>query len=912
MADLLADRAEVEETLFHLNASEISLLYLDSIKDQHGFNDTRNAIVRYFVPSIGGPVPTAKRRRPLASQEVDAAFEALKTIPLQQLQDSPDWALKQLTILEAAPAQRERVRRNLRDLVDWAIDQQLLPQRLTTIPQNICEQIKIGIYADLSLHPATSREIVERYLEQITKPKLRSDTRNAVIRYFVPGCGGPAVFHKPALQAEIDAAFKALETIPLEYLNEAPSIATQALNALGLTLSQGTRVRSVLKILLQWAREQKYLPDPYQVAPWGGGVNNLPAPKKGELPKTRTHITLRNAYDQYCIYLESAGRKSEIKLLKSCINRYLVPALGGNSAKGKRATSKEIEKSLSFLNTLDIERLQDFEHLMPLLLKEMGDISKKSSYISRIRKWQEWIEAQNGLKLVSEENKDVVFNTFYKRGENKECKKPGKKRYEKMAPVHTLCAKRFPDDYINAYLKDQIDEYYQWRRGEDVSLGGVKIEKDQILQVMGWLHRYENAPLEDLCFEKMISYVQLKFKISDYTNCSDNSGYIQYLVAKEAGLAQAQEMADCDMDRMERYLDFCGGSPSSKQRRIFIVLTMAKFLYRHLTNIEEFSEPSDIPVIRRLLKLQRKYSKKKKITAQSVSFHETSVSWEEAVYTMEMQRLRAEQVVVYCRSKSVKKGYSETLRNDAPLAYELQRFLSIAFSLLVPSRSRTFYDLRIGETFLEGILLNNQFVPASVLRQQKDWENLRSKVRFYINHQPEDYKSGKAMPRVLLENGGWWAEIPNIDFQGQCLYDYIYRWLEWGRCIHGTPAHNNFFCRTNNYNEILDSGDWGTRIKNIFRFWTDVPVCPSSIRKMFSIAFPEYSESASMLLQHSEKMHMFEYDMRHCLNKVKPVMQANQRFIDSALDHIRNEGGTQLRSRESTSGQERHNAILGE
>ena len=90
--------------------------------------------------------------------------------------------------------------------------------------------------------------------------------------------------------------------------------------------------------------------------------------------------------------------------------------------------------------------------------------------------------------------------------------------------------------------------------------------------------------------------------------------------------------------------------------------------------------------------------------------------------------------------------------------------MSIAFCLIIPSRSRTFYDLRIGETFKEGILTERKFLDIQALKNRDDWEQCREEIRFYIHHTGKDFKTGKSMSPVLLENGGWWAEIPNISF----------------------------------------------------------------------------------------------------------------------------------------------------
>ena len=54
---------------------------------------------------------------------------------------------------------------------------------------------------------------------------------------------------------------------------------------------------------------------------------------------------------------------------------------------------------------------------------------------------------------------------------------------------------------------------------------------------------------------------------------------------------------------------------------------------------------------------------------------------------------------------------------------------------------------------------------------------------------------------------------------------------------------------------------------------------------MFTSHFPKYKESGALLLQHSEQTHVTDYDMRQTVEKIKPVMDANTKFISSVLNN---------------------------
>jgi hypothetical protein len=536
----------------------------------------------------------------------------------------------------------------------------------------------------------------------------------------------------------------------------------------------------------------------------------------------------------------------------------------------------EIQQGLNYLKEVSPEEFfNSIEQIETTLEQFKVEPSQYRSLCSRLRGWKQWIVEQDAP--VREEILQLEFNTFYTNGIRKERKKPGRHLYENSCPVHALCAKRFPNDYINSKLQKQLDEYQKWRLANDVTPGSIENEDEQILQVMGWLHRYEHIGLEELCFERVITRSKLILLASEYQD------YQQYWLAKEGSTQAAREQADQDIKRVERYLKFVGDNPSTQCRRIFIILCIAKFVYRDLLGSDDFPDDRDIPVLRRLLELQAKTKKRTKYTPQTVSYADTSVSWEEAITVMEQARQRVKQVVLPQRARS-RKGYQLERRPDTAIAHALQVFLSVAFCLVIPSRSRTFYELEIGRTFKAGILAKTKFITVQDLHDQGLWEERKHELRFYIHHTYKDSKTGKSMTPVMVENGGWWAEIPNLLFDDGAvsLYDYIERWLTWGRNVHGKVEHNYFFCQTHQP-KPLKGGDWSHRIKTVFETYTGIPVPPKNIRKMFSCAFPEHAPAAAMLLEHSERMHTTNYDMRQTIDKVRPVMEANEQFIQNVL-----------------------------
>mgnify|MGYP000606675211 CR=1 FL=1 len=132
------------KVLSSLNPQQIYSQYVGLLSDKKVIFDLQNAVVRYFVPSVGGPVPSAQKRRPSTSEDIQAALDFLENLSLDALSNAPDLAGKILSEYGSSTPQKERVRRSLRDLVDWALDCGYLAPPVNLIPEGICRQIQVG------------------------------------------------------------------------------------------------------------------------------------------------------------------------------------------------------------------------------------------------------------------------------------------------------------------------------------------------------------------------------------------------------------------------------------------------------------------------------------------------------------------------------------------------------------------------------------------------------------------------------------------------------------------------------------------------------------------------------------------------------------------------------------------------
>jgi hypothetical protein len=312
-------------------------------------------------------------------------------------------------------------------------------------------------------------------------------------------------------------------------------------------------------------------------------------------------------------------------------------------------------------------------------------------------------------------------------------------------------------------------------------------------------------------------------------------------------------------------------------------------LYREEIGTEDFPTPNSIPIIWRLLNKQAELDAQDKRTPRTVSLNEENMlPWEYAVKLVMLQKKRCEQYILYAPSSQHKKGYTTKLRKETGIAKELQNFLSIALPVIAfPSRSRTYYDLRIGETFKQGCFVEGQFRSKEQLEKEEILKKYEDRIGFYIHHTFDDSKIGKTIAGEW--EFGWWAPIPDYEFpDGTRLYQYIWRWLDWGRPVLGATWHNYFFVQRNT-NEPADHDTWRARTKNMFNREFGVCVPPRHLRIMYSTclsaqnASQDVKDAAACALEHSREMHDEKYDMLASVRRIEPAIAFNMQYVDRIL-----------------------------
>jgi hypothetical protein len=866
----------------------IYLEYRNTLSDKATAFLLQNSVFRQLIPALGGPAPeTEHSRQPIPEHSIDKGIKFLETLPPETLVKAPDLLTDWLNKKNMCSSQLIKLRLSLRLFLDWARSKNYVPQFENPMPQ---ADLVLRDFSRFSLKPSTALSIWRDYLKEADLDRVSCNTlQNALIRYLVPAIGGKPLEYKKrkATQEEIEQGIKIIEAMPLKLFDKALEIADKSMKSLDLSFAQRMRSRRVITGMLDWARDKSYLP------PLLDKGRNLTPWKSAQAQANRTIYNPRKIFEAYFEHLEEYDRIDASRRIKSVILRTFIPALKGPEVQGKKANSDDLERGLRFLEKVPLTQLWDIYHEK---ISIKGSAAEQSINRHIFREMLDWACSEGYLEYPEPEYKEKVqFNFFH--ASPGQAKQPPQLQQKKKNQCEdfTLGTWDFKNsrikpladvNYINPELENELIEYYNWRLSNGGSEGGLKSEMNQVIQSLGWLHRYKHISLETLSLKEFIWKFELILPVSKDTDMDE------HYKAENKMLRIAQQKGDANKVLIEEYLKFRRGTPASKQKYIAVSIAVAKFVYRDTLYTDQFTTKESIPILRRLLALQVQAKTERANTPNSRSFYERSVSWEQAILLVEHRRIAANKTITHSKTKRLKSGYCRNARPESSLADDLQKFLSLAFSVLIfPSRSRSYYELEIGRTFQEGAFINLIFYPVSELKGNPLWDG---KTQYYLFHDIKDSKIGKSQPEHIKQHG-WWTEIPDCPFlDGSTLYTYIRRWLQWGRNVGGKPKHNFFFFSIYANKRPLGGSDWRSRIVYMFQSRYGVRVCPQVLRQMFVTylneqnAPPEVMKGEACALEHSQKISQNGYNMMSTINTMKPLMDFHQACIRTVLNPQKN------------------------
>lgn len=517
--------------------------------------------------------------------------------------------------------------------------------------------------------------------------------------------------------------------------------------------------------------------------------------------------------DDLLLFFEQTQRKDLQSKLTSLFGRFIAPGLGFKVYEGKRMTPQYKEEMFQFLDTITNYSLTDLKTIFETLSQEQPKSSIKSDRAS-LKVFSEWaVKHKKARKPIESKGSKVI------RRKRPHLRKDREKFSFKCASYRLMARHSadnpekkgqlvYPEDFINDRLAIELENLEKYLYGAGQTESSVFDVIRTTMQYLGWLHRFKGVPLETISINDIITPVPL-------TIPKDLQSLDAILLTEVKLKRELNENASRNTSYIEEFLEWGRKKKlSSASKKVYLraFVNIAKLQFREeIPKQEEYSEYSELPIAKKLHLLRKALPKE----PVKVPYDKKTVSWEEALEVLEY--LRSLHIADYHIEWN---GSDKFKPKDSVRSRYLQEFLLLALCLLLPAdRSRTYYELEIGRTFVFGIFKGNKFKPRDYLSEKGEW---------FVHLRAEDYKTGKTYGEF------WSLPIPNYKFQDDTyFYSYITDWLSKYRDNEGEITHNLFFRQVEN-KECYSKNSWWDFVTSTFYSYTGVPVGSNSIRHMQS------------------------------------------------------------------------------
>jgi hypothetical protein len=585
---------------------------------------------------------------------------------------------------------------------------------------------------------------------------------------------------------------------------------------------------------------------------------------------------------------EVSGFKN-ISLYQSAIFRFTIPGLGGRKPSGARLNSKEIAAALKILSSISIAPdtagyLREAQKQTFALLNISKHRQRQPRYY--LNQFINWGIANDFFPFVksSEEKQDYIFY-------------PQKINYIKTTNRKKICKFAFSfnvDDYVTESLSpEQIQQHLQrisqefndFKKYEvttqGIRLASAKNHENLLKQFLGWLYKTGQFSLAETSLSKIVPYIKLNFKISEFS--SEENPWLSQIIAKAKALENITDEANCLVNLIKEFFEWLENTPSPCTQKFYVgaLIAYSKYVYRAATNKAMALNFEDIPLINRLKVLQKEVESINKDNSNSSSKY---LPWGDVLKVLENLRFEAD------LETRKDKGNYKRKRSLPAKAKSLQKFLLLGFFVLVPpSRQRVIRELELSRTLKYGIFENGRFTSFEKVANPNE-------AKYYIHLQPEDYKTGD----IYKE---WLGEFPNTEFsEGSKFYDYLNRWLFRGyqdengkwhgmRELIAASGEKTVFVKEEKGLSFSNESGIAAKIKRFFVRWTGVPITPHDLRHLYRTyiddpatgATPEEKESAAYWMRHSSKTAAKTYSHLDNEKKLRAGTQLSSRINQMLL-----------------------------
>jgi hypothetical protein len=625
----------------------------------------------------------------------------------------------------------------------------------------------------------------------------------------------------------------------------------------------------------------------------------------------------------------------EWRNIQSLFVTTIVPAIGGPAPKGRRASSAEIECSHQFLNRIAVGWLESASSVLEDIFDQLNikkhTESKARSYIKTLTKWatQKGFIHQKERQIIYRHNEvtksrpyiediplmpgrpnwknanalgcfesDYTQDTQHVEAEKistqlywnwKHClssllKFPSLLRAPRLYTIICwvqLAEIERPWFLGNRELEQEFLDYIEFAETRLCHQPAtIERDVDALRRYLGFLHRQQGVPLQEIRLNLIIPYTQLKPNRNLYRDEQGTLDRNAFRLAKIIALEDMEEDTEDLLMELDEFFSSCQVTPASAVNYMKSFINLGKKIYAsQTTKFKAERGFEDIPLLESLRDRQAEFEQQHKANNQSVIPRELRlVPWTQLLESVEKARQELEEThrshVRHSRvSKSGKVPVEKIERTDWARARNCQWFLMLAvMTANPPRRPRIYRQLEIGRTLVKGSFIHGVFVPASSMQRPAEAE-------WWIHLMPGDYKTG-------YKYGEWWGKLTNTVFRdGKTLYQYIDEWLTKWRPVF-KPDHNNLFTQFEK-GQPIESSDFRQRIERLCCRFAKVRVNPHSFRHIFitylkSVGASESElESASVAMGHSRKIQSDVYNHLALQDRLRPSFDLTQTFNEA-------------------------------
>lgn len=586
-----------------------------------------------------------------------------------------------------------------------------------------------------------------------------------------------------------------------------------------------------------------------------------------------------NLYSKFQLFSNEAVDETEKRMVKTALLRYLVPAFSGPCPSGPRMLMIEELKAIAFLQNINIDTPRDaFNRLEAFFkreqfaaklcnkqryyLKKFFDFAQEKSLLQSIdstKKATVVLRAPNGTRRCDIPSFGLTHREKYIL--NKEARAKIKDKLEETGET----AKATAVDRLDK----SIDDFYGWMLSSGKFKEGASTPRTRLENVercLGWLHKYEGIPIEDLSLNSIIQFAKRPKRTQFPPTVV---GQQEWEAADYYAKATAKEMAINDIKMIKKYLNFYSENIRTRSIVTDSVKTLAGYIYDSEITFYDSSGDIDeeyIPsIIKHLRKLQSSETADKNCPP-AVDEDLKFVEYPEALRVVLELKKEADTTI----------GQNSRRRAIKGVARSYQHFLVIAFlCLFPPERQQIIRCLKLGASFAKGCVVRGpKFIPAE---QMKD----PSQAKWCFNIPKEEQKMGYIY-------GDYVIPLFNFVFEdGSTLHEYIDRWVEYYRLAFD-PKEDYLFIGTKKGTQLSSTRIW-EMVRRKFFLYLGKPTNPHLLRKIYKTFLkeskvPGYIEDlASKAMKHSREIADKVYNLALLEEELRPIFEFNQQVINAMV-----------------------------